>query len=49
MEDIPEEFIVWAGENGVSFDHEDDWRIWYECWQSGYAAGWNDASKLSQD
>jgi hypothetical protein len=31
-------FKAWAVENGVSLDHEDDFKPWFECFMTGWGA-----------
>jgi len=33
-----EEFQNWADANGVSLEHEDDWKPWWECWRAAIDA-----------
>lgn len=32
-------FVEWAGDNGVSLEHQEDWQPWYECWMNGMQYG----------
>lgn len=32
------DFVKWGTNWGISFDHEDDWKPWWDCWKAGYKA-----------
>lgn len=31
-----DKFVQWARRSGISLDHPDDWRAWWECWKAGF-------------
>lgn len=34
MKDLPQDFIDWCTEKGISLDHPDDWELWWDCWNT---------------
>jgi len=34
-------FVKWGKRWGISFEQEDDWKPWWDCWMKGYIAGIN--------
>ena len=34
-------FKQWSKKVGINLEHEEDWLLWWECWQRGYLAGIN--------
>ena len=32
-------FVRWGKKWGISFENEDDWKPWWDCWMKGYLAG----------
>ena len=31
-------FVRYAGEEGISLEHPDDWRQWWDCWNAALDA-----------
>ncbi len=48
-EELPEPFLEFAGDAGISIDHRDDYLAWWECWCHGYNTAVEDIKKLGRD
>ncbi len=44
--ELPEAFLEFAGDQGISLDHRDDYLAWWDCWCHGYNTAIEDIKKL---